>query len=63
VTDLNLGKEKVDDILVLHLENGKDIFISLFAEFKTTVFGLPLEVLARLSDPITSIKSLNVYTS
>jgi inositol polyphosphate 5-phosphatase INPP5B/F len=26
---LNSGKEKIDDILVLHLEGGKDFFVSL----------------------------------
>jgi phosphatidylinositol-bisphosphatase len=25
----NLGEQKLDDILILHLENGKDFFVSL----------------------------------
>jgi hypothetical protein len=29
---LNSGKEKIDDILVLHLEGGKDFFVSLITE-------------------------------
>lgn len=28
-SQLNSGKEKIDDILVLHLEGGKDFFVSL----------------------------------
>jgi len=29
-SQLNSGTERLDDILVLHLEGGKDLFVSLF---------------------------------
>ncbi|KAG0302421.1 hypothetical protein BGZ98_007510 [Dissophora globulifera] len=49
---LNTGKEKLDDILVLHLEHGKDYFISVSGNYIRTCFGNSLEWLSRLDRPI-----------
>ncbi|KAI8596049.1 Endonuclease/exonuclease/phosphatase [Dissophora ornata] len=49
---LNTGKEKMDDILILHLEHGKDYFISVSGTYIRTCFGNSLEWLSRLDRPI-----------
>ncbi|KAI7828526.1 Endonuclease/exonuclease/phosphatase [Gamsiella multidivaricata] len=49
---LNTGKEKMDDILILHLEHGKDYFISVSGSYVRTCFGNSLEWLSRLDRPI-----------
>lgn len=40
------------DILVLHVENGRDIFITIFGEYQPSVFGLRLDTLMKLSKPV-----------
>ncbi|KAF9978939.1 hypothetical protein BGZ65_006794 [Modicella reniformis] len=49
---LNTGKEMMDDILILHLEHGKDYFISVTGSYIRTCFGNSLEWLSRLDRPI-----------
>ncbi|GJQ87262.1 hypothetical protein Trydic_g8772 [Trypoxylus dichotomus] len=43
---------KFDDILVLHLENGKDIFISVSGDCQRSCFTTSISVLCRCSLPI-----------
>ncbi|XP_061145618.1 type II inositol 1,4,5-trisphosphate 5-phosphatase isoform X2 [Syngnathus typhle] len=50
--DLNSGKQAIEDILVLHLERGKDYFISVTGSYLPSCFGTPLHVLCRLREPI-----------
>ena len=52
VTKLNLGEERIEDILILHLENGKDMFVTVSGEYNVTCFGMPLELLFRLPKPV-----------
>ncbi|KAG0244691.1 Endonuclease/exonuclease/phosphatase [Mortierella sp. GBAus27b] len=49
---LNTGKETLEDILILHLEHGKDYFISVAGSYIRTCFGNSLEWLSRLDRPI-----------
>lgn len=42
---LNSGEQKMDDILILRLENCKDFFISVSGQYIPTCFGVPLETL------------------
>ncbi|RKP33957.1 hypothetical protein BJ085DRAFT_21339, partial [Dimargaris cristalligena] len=49
---LNTSQEELRDILILHLENGKDYFISIQGNYLPTCFGTSLDVLARLPKPI-----------
>lgn len=44
------GKEKLEDILILRLENGRDYFISVSGTWQRTCFGSPLSYLVLLSD-------------
>jgi len=48
----NVNGESMDDILILHLENGKDYFISISGVFQRTCFGNTLENLVRYPHPI-----------
>ncbi|EGC34737.1 inositol 5-phosphatase 4 [Dictyostelium purpureum] len=48
----NVNGESMDDILILHLENGKDYFISISGNFQRTCFGNTLENLVRYPHPI-----------
>ncbi|KAG9291950.1 hypothetical protein G9A89_004888 [Geosiphon pyriformis] len=48
---LNAGS-KVEDILIMHLENGKDFFISVHGNYTPTCFANNLERLVRLPKPI-----------
>lgn len=43
---------KFEDILVLHLENGKDIFISVSGDCQRSCFTTSISVLCRCSLPI-----------
>ncbi|KAG0082917.1 hypothetical protein BGZ92_011245, partial [Podila epicladia] len=49
---LNTGREKMEDILIMHLEYGKDFFISVSGSYIRTCFGNSLEWLSRLDHPI-----------
>ncbi|KAF9119900.1 hypothetical protein BGW39_011838 [Mortierella sp. 14UC] len=49
---LNTGREDMEDILILHLEHGKDYFITVSVSYVRTCFGNSLEWLSRLDCPI-----------
>lgn len=49
---LNGGREKLEDILILHLENGKDYFISVSGKYLVSAFGNSLEFLVRTPNPV-----------
>ncbi|KAI8876144.1 DNase I-like protein [Backusella circina FSU 941] len=59
-TALNMGEESLEDVLILHLENSRDFFISINGTYQRTCFGLPLETLADISVPISSTAALNI---
>lgn len=40
------------DILVLHVENGRDIFITIYAQYTPSIFGLKIETLMKLEKPL-----------
>lgn len=48
----NLEQESLEDILILHLENGKDCFVHVTGQWVPTCFSQPLERLVRLSSAI-----------
>ncbi|KAJ9068326.1 hypothetical protein DSO57_1029940 [Entomophthora muscae] len=49
---LNLGLDRLDDILILHLTNGKDYFISVSGAYQPTSLAVGLDHLTRLPKPI-----------
>ncbi|XP_050430300.1 inositol polyphosphate 5-phosphatase OCRL isoform X2 [Adelges cooleyi] len=52
---MNSGQDKLYDILVLHLEGGKDIFITVTGSYERSCFGCSLETLCYLKVPIKEI--------
>ena len=52
---LNSGRDKIEDILVLHLEKGKDFFISVTGNYLPSCFGSSLETLIHLHTYIREV--------
>ncbi|KAK2848918.1 hypothetical protein Q5P01_008752 [Channa striata] len=55
VTMLNSGEDTIEDILVLHLDRGKDYFITISGNYLPSCFGTSLETLCRMKKPIREI--------
>ncbi|XP_041846141.1 inositol polyphosphate 5-phosphatase OCRL isoform X2 [Melanotaenia boesemani] len=55
VTLLNSGEDSIEDILVLHLDRGKDYFITISGNYLPSCFGTSLEALCRMKKPIREI--------
>ncbi|XP_062421362.1 type II inositol 1,4,5-trisphosphate 5-phosphatase isoform X1 [Pungitius pungitius] len=49
---LNCGREPMEDILVLHLERGKDYFISVTGNYLPSCYGSSIRSLCQLREPI-----------
>ena len=52
---LNSGREVLDDILILRLENGRDYYITVKATYARSCFGMNLDELVLYKDPIRTI--------
>jgi inositol polyphosphate 5-phosphatase INPP5B/F len=52
---LNSGREVLEDILILRLENGRDYYLTVRANFARSCFGMSLEELVLYAQPIRSI--------
>lgn len=52
---LNGGREVLDDILILRLENGRDHYITVKGTYARSCFGMSLEEMVLYKDPIRSI--------
>ena len=59
----NSGQEKTGlyDILVLHLNGGKDIFITVSGNYVRSCFGASIEALVQLTVPIAELDPVS-YT-
>lgn len=55
VAQLNSGEDTLDDILVLHLDRGKDYFVSLSGTYLPSCFGMSLEALCHTKKPVREI--------
>ncbi|CAI5663548.1 type II inositol 1,4,5-trisphosphate 5-phosphatase isoform X1 [Oreochromis niloticus] len=53
--ELNSGKQEIEDILVLHLERGKDYFISVMGNYLPSCYGTSIHALCHLREPIQDI--------
>lgn len=51
-TRLNSGEDKLEDILVLHLDRGKDYFLPVSGNYLPSCFGSPLQSLCYMREPI-----------
>lgn len=55
VTLLNSREDSIEEILVLHLDRGKDYFITISGNYLPSCFGTSLETLCRMKKPIREI--------
>ena len=51
----NSGKDKLEDILVLHLAKGKDFFLTVSGNYQPSCFGSSLETLVHLHTYIREV--------
>ncbi|XP_059875661.1 type II inositol 1,4,5-trisphosphate 5-phosphatase isoform X2 [Delphinus delphis] len=54
-TKLNSGEDKIEDILVLHLDRGKDYFLSVSGNYLPSCFGSPIHTLCYMKEPILDL--------
>ncbi|KAI8334874.1 Endonuclease/exonuclease/phosphatase [Blakeslea trispora] len=59
-TPLNRGEAKMEEILILRLENSRDFFISVLGDYVPTCFGVPLEMLSDMTVPIREAAANNL---
>ncbi|KAJ3286688.1 hypothetical protein HK104_008910 [Borealophlyctis nickersoniae] len=52
---LNFGMGTLDDILIFHIENGKDHFVSVSGKWLPSCFGNDLGVLCRMVKPVREV--------
>lgn len=52
---LNSGRDVLDDILILRLENGRDYYLTVKADYARSCFGMTIDELVMYSDPIRQI--------
>lgn len=59
-THLNSGEEKLEDILVLHLNRGKDYFLSVTGNYLPSCFGSPIHTLCYMREPIQDMSTESI---
>ncbi|XP_019403463.1 PREDICTED: type II inositol 1,4,5-trisphosphate 5-phosphatase isoform X4 [Crocodylus porosus] len=59
-TNLNSGEDKLEDILVLHLDRGKDYFLSVTGNYLPSCFGSPIHTLCYMRDPIQDMSAESI---
>ncbi|XP_031450763.1 type II inositol 1,4,5-trisphosphate 5-phosphatase isoform X1 [Phasianus colchicus] len=59
-THLNSGEEKLEDILVLHLDRGKDYFLSVTGNYLPSCFGSPIHTLCHMREPIQDMSAESI---
>jgi phosphatidylinositol-bisphosphatase len=52
---LNTGREVLDDILIVRLENGRDYYITVKGVYARSCFGMSVDELVLYSEPIRSV--------
>lgn len=58
VAALNSGDDQLEDVLILHVDKGKDIFLTLAGTFQRSCFGMSLELLSRYPGPVRTTQPL-----
>jgi len=54
-SSLNSGKDVLEDIIILRLENGRDYYITIRGKYGRSCFGMSLDDLVMYNDPIRSV--------
>jgi phosphatidylinositol-bisphosphatase len=52
---LNSGRDVLDDILILRLENGRDYYITVKATYARSCFGMSVDELILYKDPVRTV--------
>mmetsp|Transcript_6235 Transcript_6235/g.9051 ORF Transcript_6235/g.9051 Transcript_6235/m.9051 type:complete len:807 (-) Transcript_6235:128-2548(-) len=52
---LSSGRELLEDIIILRLENGRDYYITVTGKYARSCFGMSVDELVLYSDPIRSV--------
>ena len=52
---LNSGADNIYDILVLHLEGGKDFFITITGDYERSCFGTSINALVHMNKPFSEV--------
>lgn len=52
---LNAGREVLEDILILRLENGRDYYITIKGSYARSCFGMSVNELVMYTDPIRNV--------
>mmetsp|Transcript_4945 Transcript_4945/g.5126 ORF Transcript_4945/g.5126 Transcript_4945/m.5126 type:complete len:284 (-) Transcript_4945:639-1490(-) len=52
---LNTGREVLDDVLILRLENGRDYYITITGRYARSCFGMTVDELVVYAEPIRNI--------
>ncbi|KAM9320536.1 type II inositol 1,4,5-trisphosphate 5-phosphatase-like [Gastrophryne carolinensis] len=58
---LNSGKEKLEDILILHLDRGKDFFLSVTGNYLHSCFGSSIQMLCYMREPIRDMSPKTIH--
>ncbi|XP_072358001.1 type II inositol 1,4,5-trisphosphate 5-phosphatase isoform X2 [Scyliorhinus torazame] len=53
---LNMGEDLIEDILILHLQRGKDYFLAICGNYLPSCFGSSLQALCHMKEPIREAK-------
>ncbi|XP_043361807.1 type II inositol 1,4,5-trisphosphate 5-phosphatase isoform X5 [Dermochelys coriacea] len=59
-TRLNSREEKIEDILILHLDGGKDYFLSVTGNYLPSCFGSPIQTLCYMREPIRDMSAESI---
>ena len=59
--ELNSGKQQIEDILVLHLERGKDYFIPVAGNYLPSCYGTSIRSLCQLREPIQDMPQMTLH--
>uniref|UniRef100_UPI003AAE7487 type II inositol 1,4,5-trisphosphate 5-phosphatase isoform X4 n=1 Tax=Centroberyx gerrardi TaxID=166262 RepID=UPI003AAE7487 len=59
--ELNSGQQQIEDILVLHLERGKDYFISVSGNYLPSCYGTSIHTLCQLREPIQDMPQETIH--
>ena len=52
---LNTGREVLEDIVILQLENGRDYYITVTAKYARSCFGMSVDELVAFAEPIRRV--------
>ena len=57
----NRGEDSLEDILVLHLQGGKDLFITINGSYVTSSYGASIEALTYMFAPIRDLSAHDLH--